>query len=298
MLKVFAPAKVNLHLHVTGRRDDGYHTLDSLVMFADIGDVLTFEKTKHFSFAVEGPFAEEFVGAELETSPQSKNLVVRAAWRIANLLARELDVRITLQKNLPLGGGIGGGSADAAACLWGLCQLWNVSLPETHKSALALQLGSDVPVCLKSETCIMQGTGEIFKEAPELAELPVLLVWPGAPTSTAAVFQALELSKFSSPAKFPAGAIDQIGTLCAYLNASTRNDLTAGAISFLPTIKLALDLIKTQPGCQLSRLSGSGSTCFGIFENEDQLAQAAEIISLHHPTWWVRTGWLNRVSRY
>lgn len=298
MLQVFAPAKVNLHLHVTGRRDDGYHTLDSLVAFADIGDVLFFEKARNFSFEVEGPFAESFTGAELDTSPQSKNLVVRAAWRIANLLARELDVSIKLQKNLPLGGGIGGGSADAAACLWGLCQLWNVSLPETHKSALALQLGADVPVCLKSETCIMQGTGEIFKEAPELAELPVLLAWPGAPTSTAAIFQSLEMPQFSAPAKFPGGAIDQIGTLCAYLNASTRNDLTSGAVSFLPAVKLALDLIKTQPGCQLARLSGSGSTCFGIFENEDQLTQAAETISLHHPTWWVRTGWLNRVSRY
>lgn len=298
MIKVFAPAKVNLYLHVMGKREDGYHLLDSLVMFADIGDTLVFEKSNHFSFSVEGPFANAFMGAELDTSPQSKNLVVKAAWKIANLLARELNVSIKLQKNLPLGGGIGGGSADAAACLWGLCQLWNVMLPETHKSALALQLGSDVPVCLKSETCIMQGTGEIIQEAPELAELPVLLVWPGAPTSTAAVFQSLEMREYSLPAKFPGGAIDQIGTLTAFLNTSTRNDLTSGAISFLPAIKMAIDLINTQPGCRLARLSGSGSTCFGIFENDEQLAKAAETISLHHPTWWIRTGWLNRVSRY
>lgn len=297
MLKVFAPAKVNLHLHITGKLSDGYHTLDSLVMFADIGDMLTFQKADTFSFKIEGPFANAFTHDELDTSPQSKNLVVKAAWRIANLVARELNVGITLQKNLPLGSGLGGGSADAAACLWGLCQLWNIVLPETHRAALALQLGRDVPVCLKSETCQMQGTGEIHREVQQLPELPVLLVWPNEPVSTTDVFRSLDLPTFSSDVKFP-DALDQLGSLCTFLNGSTRNDLTAAAQEFLPSISLALDLIRAQSGCLLSRLSGSGSTCFGIFKSEDQLAAAAEAISLHHPTWWVRTGWLNRVSRY
>lgn len=297
MLKVFAPAKVNLHLHVTGKRSDGYHLLDSLVMFADIGDLLTFEKADTFSFAVDGQFAGAFLHDELDTSPQSKNLVVKAAWKIADLVARELSVSIRLQKNLPLGSGIGGGSADAAACLWGLCQLWNITLPETHRSALALQLGSDVPVCLKSETCQMQGIGEIQREMQPLPELPVLLVWPGEPVPTAGVFKALDLPSYSEHVVFPE-ALDQIRTLCAFLVSSTRNDLTSAAEEFLPAISIALNLLQAQPGCLLSRLSGSGSTCFGIFRDEDTLAAAAEAISLHHPTWWVRTGWLNRVSRY
>lgn len=297
MLKVFAPAKVNLHLHVTGRQTDGYHTLDSLVTFADIGDVLYIEKARQFSFAVEGPFANSFTHAELDSSPQSKNLVVRAAWQMANLLARELNVSIRLHKNLPLGSGLGGGSADAAACLWGLGQLWNVMLPESHRLSMAMQLGRDVPVCLKSETCLMRGTGELLSAVPPLPELPVLLVWPGEPVSTADVFRSLELTSFSAPISCP-DVIDQIPTLCAYLGAKTHNDLAARAIEFLPSIDIASRLLREQPGCLLARLSGSGSTCFGIFASEDDATRAAETISLNHPAWWVRSGWLNRVSRY
>lgn len=298
MLKVFAPAKVNLHLHVTGKRDDGYHTLDSLVMFADIGDLLSFHKSDTFSFTVDGPFSSAFLRDELDSSPQSKNIVVRAAWKLAHLVARELNVALHLQKNLPLGGGIGGGSADAAACLWGLCQYWQLSLPDSHKIALASQLGSDVPVCLASETCQMQGTGDILRPMPPLPELPVLMVWPGEPVATAPIFQSLALTRFSEKVAFPQQGLDQPDSLCAFLLTQTHNDLTGAAEEFVPAIRLALEKLGAQPGCRLARMSGSGSTCFGIFASEDESMAAARALSLAHPTWWVRAGWLNRVSRY
>ena len=297
MLKVFAPAKVNLHLHVTGRRADGYHDLDSLVAFADIGDVLFFERARNFSFSVDGQFAGSFLGGELDTSPQSKNLVVKAAWAISNLLARELNVEITLQKNLPLGSGLGGGSADAAACLWGLCQYWGLSLPPTHLASLASQLGSDVPVCLNMETAIMRGTGDQLSAAPAFPELPVLLVWPGRPVATKDVFTTLGLKSFSRSAVLPEN-FESVPALCEYLKRETTNDLAARAGEILPVIRTALNEISIRPGCGLARLSGSGSTCFGIFNSQDQCQSAAETLAAQNPGWWIRTGWLNRVSRY
>lgn len=297
MLRVFAPAKVNLHLHVTGRQNDGYHQLDSLVAFADVGDTLTFNRAREFSFSVEGPFASAFTGAELDTSPQSKNLVVRAAWQLANLLARELGVGITLNKQLPLGAGLGGGSADAAACLWGLCQLWDVNLPESHRTSLALQLGRDVPVCLKSQSHIMQGTGEILMPAPDLPELPVVLVWPNQPISTQAVFTSLELNAFSAPAKLQPH-YDSIMTLCVDLGSKTSNDLTKAACTALPLIDTVLAAITDTADCLLARMSGSGSSCFGIYADEDAATAALEKIKMSHPDWWVKAGILNRVSRY
>ena len=297
MLKVFAPAKINLHLHVTGRRADGFHNLDSLVAFADIVDVLFFEKSRNFTFSVDGQFAGSFMGTELDTSPQSKNLVVKAAWAISNLLARELNVEITLQKNLPLGSGLGGGSADAAACLWGLCQYWGVTLPPSHLASLAAQLGSDVPVCLNMETVIMRGTGDQLSAAPAFPELPVLLVWPGRPVATKDVFTTLGLKTFSSDASFPEN-FDTVPALCDYLARETRNDLAERAGQILPAMQSALHEISIRPGCGLARISGSGSTCFGIFNSQDQCQNAAEKIAAQNPGWWIRTGWLNRVSRY
>ena len=297
MLKVFAPAKVNLYLHVTGRQADGYHTLDSLVTFADVGDMVTFEKAREFSLTVDGPFAGSFTRAELETSPQSKNLIVKAAWQLSGLLARELDVAIHLTKNLPFGSGLGGGSADAAACMWGLCQFWNVPLPEGHRTSLALQLGRDVPVCLKSHTTFMRGTGEYLFKAPEVPEIPVVLAWPGQPVSTGEVFQNLGMSVFSDPVQF-AASYDMPQTISDFLALHTRNDLQATSCALNPLIHKALGQIAAQPGCQLARMSGSGSACFGVFENEERSQAAAEALTLAHPGWWVRSAWLNRVSRY
>lgn len=297
MLKVFAPAKVNLHLHVTGRRSDGYHLLDSLVTFADVGDVLIFEKTRSFAFHADGPFAGEFTGSERESSPQSKNLVVKAAWQLSTLLARELNVTITLQKNLPLGSGLGGGSADAAACLWGLCQFWGLTLPATHLEALALQLGSDVPVCMKSQTILMRGIGDRLSTPPELPELPVLLVWPGAPVATREVFTNLALASFSREVAFPQ-SFERVSVLGDFLQRQTRNDLSDTAARKLPAIAAALHEISIRPGCALARLSGSGSACFGLFNSDAQAEHAAALLTAAHPDWWIRTGWLNRVSRY
>jgi 4-diphosphocytidyl-2-C-methyl-D-erythritol kinase len=295
VLTVFAPAKVNLHLHVTGRQSDGYHLLDSLAVFADIGDTLVFEPSKVFSFTAEGPFAGLFSSAEIDTSPQSKNLVVKAALRLSALLARELNVSIRLIKNLPLGSGLGGGSTDAAACLRGLCQLWNVPLSQPHIDSLALQLGRDVPVCLKSRTCIMRGTGEHILSGPNLPELPVVLAWPARPVSTAEIFQSLKMPRYSSPVEFP-DHFDEPDALCDFLNHSSRNDLQQVSLTLPPVISDTLSAISQQSGCLLARMSGSGSACFGIFKNEGQAHRAADAMRLSHPDWWIQAGWLNRIE--
>ncbi len=297
MLKIFAPAKINLHLHVTGKKPDGYHLLDSLVCFADIGDTLYFEPARGFNFKIEGNFATHLTQNDIDSSPASGNTVVRAAWALANTLARELNVAITLQKNLPPGGGIGGGSADAAACLWGLCQFWNLNLPTDYLHNLALKIGSDVPVCMKSLPAIMQGTGDIILAAPELPEIPIVMIWPQQPASTPDVFRSLEMPKFSEAVTFKKNYED-IPQLVADLNLQTRNDLDGAAQKLFPVIGLALQNLRDNKECLLARMSGSGSTVFGIFESEEKSAEAVEAILKAHPEWWVRHGWLNRIARY
>lgn len=297
MLRIFAPAKINLHLHVTGKREDGYHFLDSLVCFADAGDTLFFEAAQGFEFQVEGKFASDLKPHDRNSSPTSGNTIVRAAWLLADMLARELNVKITLQKNLPLGAGIGGGSADAAACLWGLCQFWSLNLPEDYLHNIALKIGSDVPVCLKSQPVIMQGIGDIIKPAPELPEFPVVLIWPNQHASTPEVFNHLGLTDFSGIADFKTSYSD-LKDLTADLQFKTRNDLEKSARELFPVITEVLETFKEEKDCRLIRMSGSGSMVFGIFENEDASLKAAEKIQALHPDWWVRPCWLNRTARY
>lgn len=297
MLRIFAPAKINLHLHVTGKREDGYHFLDSLVCFADAGDTLFFETAHGFEFHVEGKFASDLKANDRDCSPASGNTIVRAAWLLADTLARELNVKITLQKNLPLGAGIGGGSADAAACLWGLCQFWSLNLPENYLHKLALTIGADVPVCLKSQPVIMQGIGDVIKPAPELPEFPVILIWPHQHASTPEVFNNLGLVDFSGIVDFKP-AYSDLKDLTADLQFKTRNDLEEPARALFPVITEALEILKAEKACRLIRMSGSGSTVLGIFENEDESLKAAEKIQALYPDWWIRPCWLNRTARY
>lgn len=297
MLKIFAPAKINLHLHVTGKRPDGYHLLDSLVCFTDIGDQLIFEPSIGFQFDITGPFADHLLAGDKSAAPSSGNSVVKAAWTLANSVGRELNVRITLQKNLPPGGGIGGGSADAAACFWGLAQFWNLHLPDNYFHMLALKIGSDVPVCLKSQAVVMQGIGDQFKPAPELPEIPIVLVWPNKMAPTPEVYKSLAMKTFSDNFDFRPSyksSKDLIGDLAAF----TRNDLAGAASGLFPVIAQAEKLLKTQDHCLFARMSGSGSTVFGLFESDEDAQTASEKILEAHPDWWVRHGWLNRIARY
>ncbi len=297
MLKVFAPAKINLHLHVTGRQDNGYHALDSLVCFADIGDTLSFEAARGFHLHVEGNFSGHLTQGDLDPSPSSNNSVVKAARLLAGTLGRELNVKITLQKNLPPGGGIGGGSADAAATLWGLCQFWNLNMADEALKAIALKIGSDVPSCLKSLPLLMQGAGETILPAPDLPEIPIVLAWPRQPASTPTVYAALNMRKFSTPFSFKP-YYESAETLISDLTFQTTNDLAETARGLHPVIEDAEDIMALQTGCAFARMSGSGSTVFGLFKDEDFALAASENILKAHPEWWVRHGWLNRTARY
>lgn len=276
-----APAKVNLYLHVTGRRADGYHLLDSLVVFAGVGDVLEAEPADALSLNVIGPFAAGLAG-------QGDNLVLRAARALLAEAGVEAGARLTLYKNLPVASGIGGGSADAAATLRLLMRQWGVSIGQEALARLALGLGADVPVCLGARARRMSGVGEILAPAPVLPAFGIALVNPGVAVATADIFRARrgDWSEAAElPAKWPAAA-----AMCADM-ARLRNDLEPAAIALRPVIGEVLAALRDAPGCRLARMSGSGATCVGLFDDAQMAVSAAE--HMRRPGWWCWGGALN-----
>ncbi len=265
-----APAKVNLTLHVTGRRADGLHLLDSLVVFPRLGDLVEAEPAAGLSLAVDGPFARD-LGAGAD------NLVLQAA-QLLRPPGRGAALR--LRKNLPVASGIGGGSADAAATLRLLSRLWQVRLPAPEA---LLALGADLPVCLAGQAARMQGIGEAL--APlALPPFWIVLVNPGVPVATAAVFAGLA-DRNNPPMPTPPD-LRNGDTLFAFL-AGQRNDLEAPAVAVAPAIRKVLHAVAAQDACVLARMSGSGATCFGLFATEPPALAAADEIRRAEPTWWV-----------
>ncbi len=278
-----AHAKINLFLHVTGRRPDGYHLLDSLAVFAGAHDVLSATPAPELGLSVSGRF-----GATLRQEDASSNLVVRAAGllRGAGSLEPGAGAAFLLEKNLPVASGIGGGSADAAAALRLLCRLWPDRAPEPARlQALAVTLGADVPVCLSERPARMGGVGDLLSAAPFLPEYGLLLVNCGEAVSTPAVFRA-RAAELRAPADLPAGWPDA-SAMAADLG-RLHNDLQPAAISLCPAIAEVLEAIKRQRGCLLARMSGSGATCFGLFPQAAAAAAAAN--ALARPDWWVWGG--------
>jgi 4-diphosphocytidyl-2-C-methyl-D-erythritol kinase len=296
MLRVQAPAKVNLTLHVGHKRDDGYHDLQSLVTFADIGDTLEFAPASSFRFHVSGPYASAFSAKDLDSSPDSGNLVVRAVYKMAERGGFEPLVSITLHKNLPLAGGLGGGSSDAAACVWGLQRLLNRSIAQPHLDTILAELGSDVPVCYAARPSIMSGRGEVIAPAPELPEIPVVFINAGQVCPTPSVFKAFA-PPGSKPAPLPIEGFREAEDLLSYVRKS-RNDLEGPAQNVSAPITGLLDDMQNQQGCVLSRLAGSGGTVYGLFRDEDEAAEAALSLQQLHKRAWVRASWLNRFHRY
>ena len=281
-LRVAAPAKINLSLHVTRKRPDGYHDLQSLVAFADIGDVLTLECAPALSLAIDGPFAQGLEG-------EADNLVLRAARAIAQRRPTIEGARIRLTKNLPVASGIGGGSADAAAALRGLPALYGERLPEEDLLAVAATLGSDIPVCVASQTAWMEGRGEIVTPLPPLPPAHIVLVNPGLSVATADVFRRLTIRADETTVSRPA-AFASLDALVVYLK-TTRNDLEAPALAVAPPIGSVLDAL-AQQGAVFTRMSGSGATCFGFFETASKAQSAASAIAKAEPRWWARAGGL------
>ncbi len=279
MITLPCPAKINLFLHVVGKRDDGYHLLESLVCFADYGDTLTLAKSTTKTLTLTGDFAPA-----LQQTPLANNLIIKTHRALEQHIGKALPTAFTLQKNLPLGGGIGGGSANAAATLRGLRSLYNLPISQESLHQIATTLGADVPVCLKSTLSFMTGIGENIAPVPMPHSLHALLVTPPIHIPTKNVFQALH-GNFSTP--LPPLEIQTEQSLKTLLH-NTRNDLQAPALALFPALQKPLEILTQQHGCWLSRLSGSGATCFGLFETAAQATTAAHAIKQQHPDWWVK----------
>ena len=263
MLSERAPAKVNLYLHVVGRRCDGLHLLESLVAFAEAGDLLHAEPADELSLEAIGPFAGALAN-------EADNLVLRAA----RALAPGQGARLVLEKNLPVAAGLGGGSADAAAALRLLSRLWGI---ETDLGPLAAGLGADVPVCLAGATCGMAGIGERLTPLRDWPLPHLLLANPGVSLPTPAVFAARR-GPFRESRPWPETAADLVG--CA-------NDLTDAAISLAPEIAGTLAALAALEGALFARMSGSGATCFAAFDDAAACDDAREALRARHPRWWI-----------
>ena len=273
-----AHAKVNVALHVRARRADGYHALESLFVFAEHGDRLSGVATDDgaIDLMIDGPF-----GGALDTGPGnlSNNLVVKAARALQSYLGQQRGAAIRLTKILPVASGIGGGSADAAATLRLLVRLWDVRIDEAELAALALDLGSDVPACVASVTQMVAGRGErLARHAVDgLEGMAMLLVNPGVGLSTARVFAGWDGQD--------RGALD--ATRIDALVADGRNDLEAPAMAIAPVIGAVLTALRAQDGVVLARMSGSGATCFALFESDAAMADAAMTVQAAHKDWWM-----------
>lgn len=289
-LVMTAPAKINLALHVVGQKADGYHLLESVVTFADRGDRIGFSSSNEDRFTVSGAFAE---GVPCEGAAAAGNLVLKARDGLRAILKRHDlatgPVHIHLEKNLPVSSGIGGGSADGAATLKGLLSLWQVppKLIDTtiaeELAAVAIQLGADVPMCLQGRPLLARGIGEHTETLEDFPAFPMLLVNPLVPVSTPAIFRILT-NKTNPPLALPEKREAAFAWLPALAN--MRNDLEPPARTLEPLIAevsqalLATDVLFT-------RMSGSGATCFGLYETADARDKAADALSARHPEWYV-----------
>ncbi|MBV1901572.1 MAG: 4-(cytidine 5'-diphospho)-2-C-methyl-D-erythritol kinase [Kordiimonadaceae bacterium] len=282
---------MNLFLHVTGRRADGdadgYHELESLFVFTETGDRITLEKSDRAALVLEGEFAADLKAAG---GAGEGNLVFQALYMLAEKTGCSADVKITLQKNLPIASGIGGGSADAAATLLGLLALWGHAMPAEALQAVALGLGADVPACLHTTPLYVRGIGENFTAAKLPKAYGVLLVNPGASVSTPAIFGAY--------AKRPDGVFDApIGENLAlptdhegflqYLSAETHNALQRPAEAECAVVKDVLAALDDLGAALYTCMSGSGATCFALFEDGKVAEKASATVKNLHPEWWV-----------
>lgn len=273
-----APAKINLALHVVGRRADFYHLIESLSVFTAFGDRILIDAAMRDAFSVEGPFANEVPkGAD--------NLVIRArdALRDAAGQTARPPVSIVLEKNIPAMSGVGGGSSDAAAALRALTEYWNLDFDTARLSGIGLKLGADVPMCIRRHPLIARGIGEEIEDMAGFPALPLVLVNPGVAVATPRVFAAL--SSRDNPPLPPLPPRLDAKSLLDWLCA-TRNDLMAPALELEPGIGDGLAALG-DAGARFTRMSGSGATCFGLFSDMAAARRAASAISAMRPHWFV-----------
>jgi 4-diphosphocytidyl-2-C-methyl-D-erythritol kinase len=272
-----APAKINLFLHITGKREDGYSLLQSLVAFTEYGDEIQVAENSELSLEIAGEF-----GHELATYDVKDNLVIKAAIALQEYINKPLGAKIKLVKNLPIASGIGGGSSDAAATLRALCELWRIAISDGELLEIAIKLGSDVPVCLSGNTALMSGIGEEVKEVDLQGKTYIVLVNPNIHLSTAEMFgdfwknpsltaKNFELNEFS---------IQELA------NEKYSNSLQPIAISRLPIIGEIINELRTSENCVAARMSGSGATCFGLYYDKISAENARKKLQRLYPQSW------------
>lgn len=272
-----APAKINLTLRVIGRREDGYHTLESLVAFAELADTLTLQPGPAHTLDISGPFGPACGAA-------ADNLVLKALNALRERVSELKTGHFSLEKNIPVAAGLGGGSSDAAAALRLLALSNDLALSDPRLAEVAGATGADVPVCLDPRTRVMRGVGDELSVALDFPPLPALLVNPGVPLATREVF-----------AKFDAGRAGQkpLGDLPKSLDAamaflgSYGNDLTPAAIACQPEVAAVIERLQAVPGVRLVRMSGSGPTCFALFNSAGEAAATARLLATECRDWWV-----------
>ena len=277
---LLAPAKLNLTLEILARRADGYHELESLVVFAGVGDRLQVEPAPDLTLEVKGPFAGALTGAGEE------NLVLRAARLLAAFGDVTAGARLRLTKNLPVGAGLGGGSSDAALALRLLNRQWGLSLPDRELANLGLQLGADVPVCLYRRPALMRGIGEELAPAPPLPPLWTVLVNPLKSLATADVYRARQGSFARASAWWRHPPMD--AAAAAVHLAARPNDLQVPALRLCPDVAAVLSALERTRGCLLARMSGSGASCFGLYASAGEAEAAATALKSGFPEWWIR----------
>ena len=284
-----ARAKINLALHVVGRRPDGYHDLDSLVVFAEASDLLTAYQRDEpvIELGIDGEFADLLA----ETTPPGDNLVYAVADALMRTFPDRIDggVRLDLAKNLPLAAGIGGGSADAAATLRLLNRIWRLGLTTEQMIDLGASLGADVPACVLSRPARIEGIGDRVTPVTTLPEMPVVLLNPGVAVPTADVFRRLRNVSRPPLPPLPTRPVS-VMELVFWLR-RTRNDLFEAACGIAPEIERAVRLLAADEDCVFARMSGSGATVFGIFLTIEAATAAAERIRDERPEWWVSVTW-------
>jgi 4-diphosphocytidyl-2-C-methyl-D-erythritol kinase len=277
MLVRSAPSKLNLFLHITGKQENGYHLLDSLVVFTEFSDQITLTESSHFQFSCSGTYSDHI--------DPDRNLVTQAVQRLATHYPHITNTHIHLQKNIPIGGGLGGGSADAAATLLALNQFFALDIPIPQLHEIGLSLGADVPVCLNGTTSHMKGIGENITPI-NCPSLYLLLVNPNIHIPTKIIFERRIPSNIHTEhTHLP--EFKDYATLIRFLK-EQDNDLFDVASSLHPALNDVLKEITRQDGCNLARMSGSGATCFGIFEDKIQAENASNQIQKRHPDWFIR----------
>ncbi len=261
-----APAKVNLALHLRRRRDDGYHDLETVFAFTAFGDTIAVTPADTLSLAVTGPFAAA-------AGQGADNLVLRAARTLADSAGIAAGAALTLEKQIPVAAGLGGGSADAGAALRLLNRFWGLDWSEARLLALAAGLGADVPACVRSRTCLGAGRGDVLVDWPvDVTGTPILLVNPRVAVATGPVFAGWDrIDHGGLPSSAPLGSL--------------RNDMTAAAIGIAPVIATVLSALAGTPGATLVRMSGSGATCFALYANHADCVAAAALLAVHG--WWM-----------